>query len=152
MKRVILLSFVSLSIVAAIVFSSLTCSSLEHPQGNVTARVKNGSLNNIQLTLILTNDSDRTYYYGNPFRIERRTWRGWVELEITNDVLWTLPAFHLYPNSEVEVTRNFSNVYGTLEPGRYRIIKEYFYVHDWGEWGEAADTEHFIAYAEFRVR
>jgi len=137
--------YVLLIIVAVMVFGLAGCGSLDYPKGNVTAEVKEGSLTNTQLTLVLTNDTDREYTTGLSFRIERRTWRGWVEPEIPWGTVWRLPGIIIPPNSEIELVRNFANVYGELPPGRYRIVKGYSY------WRAPGDTDQFEVYAEFVI-
>jgi len=117
----------------------------ELPQGLLEARIAENTLTLTGLTLVLTNNTERRYYYGNPFRIEKLVGNEWVEPGFIDSVLWTLPAFNLDSGDEVEIEKNWENIYGALEPGTYRIIKSYAYLR------EPGDFDEYEVYAEFMI-
>ncbi len=98
-------------------------SQYEVNNGELTLTIKNDTLSNKKTTLILTNQTDALYYYGNPFSIEYEKDGIWYELEPVNDLYFTLPAFNLEAGKSVEIVVDWEYGYGELSSGNYRIVK-----------------------------
>ena len=92
----------------------------------VSLLIKEGTLSNIGITLILKNDSVRDYSYGEPYYIEKFQEGKWEKLETIHEMAFTLPAWNLESGKTVEISINWFYGYGQLESGKYRVVKEIF--------------------------
>lgn len=103
--------------------------------------IKEGTLTNNGATLILTNNSDKTYMYGNPFFIQAKKDGKWHKINI--ELTFTLPAFYIKPGETKEIEESW-DVY-KLEKGTYRYIKPFSYEYE-------KDTyEYFNIAVEFSI-
>ena len=116
---------------------------------NVMLSIKEGTLTNKSVTLILKNDSKVNYSYGEPYYIEQEKNGDWQKLETIHDMVFNLPAYQLESGKSVEISINWVYGYGYLESGKYRIVKQIF---------EKTDSElhnsnivSFNVYAEFEI-
>lgn len=76
------------------------------------------------ITLEFTNNSDSSLTYGHLFTIEVEKGNTWYEMPlIRDDIAFTLEALLLMPGGTSESNIYYTNVYGTLPPGKYRIVK-----------------------------
>ncbi|MBQ4642604.1 MAG: hypothetical protein IJB66_00095 [Oscillospiraceae bacterium] len=58
---------------------------------------------------------------GSYFRIENEN--GELAFIAEGDITWTAEAYNIPESGELEMEVNWEGVYGTLEPGTYRIFK-----------------------------
>lgn len=93
---------------------------------NVTLSLKEGTLTNKGVTLILKNDSKISYSYGEPYYIEQEKEGKWRKLETIHDMVFNMPAWELETGKSVELSIDWEYGYGQLESGNYRIVKEIF--------------------------
>lgn len=91
-------------------------------QNDVIMTIKDGTLTNKSVTLILTNNSDRKIQYGSPYEIEIKKNGEWYK--INAKLNFTLPLFILEPKEKNEFKLNFEEGYGKLPSGTYRVIKK----------------------------
>ncbi len=103
--------------------------------------IKEGTLTNNGATLILTNKSDKTYMYGNPFSIQVKKDDKWHIINI--DLTFTVPLFHIKPGETKEIEERW-DVY-KLEKGTYRYIKPFSYE------SEKGTHEYFNIAVEFSI-
>jgi hypothetical protein len=89
-------------------------------------RVKEGSLTKSKVTLILENNTDDDYSYGNPYSIEKEEDSIWYELKPIKELFFTLPAYGLKAKESIEIEINWESAYGKLTPGKYIIVKGVF--------------------------
>ena len=87
----------------------------------VLLSIKDGTLKNTGATLILTNNSDKDFHYGNPYEIEIKKDGEWHKINVQLD--FTLPAFGLKAKETKEIELDWEHGYGKLAEGTYRIIK-----------------------------
>lgn len=113
-------------------------------QGDVLMSIKDGTLKNTGATLILTNNSDKEFQYGNPYKIEIKQNGEWYKIPV--EINFTLPAFSLKSKESKEIDLNWENVYGKLTSGTYRIIKEINYEKEEG------NVETFNVAVEFTIK
>ena len=92
----------------------------------VSLKVKGGSLTKSKATLILENNTDDDYSYGNPYSIEKEEESIWYELKPIKELFFTLPAYVLKAKESTEIEINWESTYGKLTPGKYRIVKGVF--------------------------
>lgn len=113
-------------------------------QGDVSMSIKEGTLKNTGATLILTNNSDKEFQYGNPYKIEIKQNGEWYKINV--EINFTLPAFSLKSKESKEIELNWENGYGKLASGTYRIIKEINYEKEEGNF------ETFNVAVEFTIK
>lgn len=72
-------------------------------QNDVIMTIKEGTLTNKSATLVLTNNSDKNFQYGNPYGIEIKKDGEWHKINVKLD--FTVPAFQLSAreNKEIEI-------------------------------------------------
>ncbi len=130
MKRVILTTLICGSLILGITGCSNSerkldignKSNVKISQNNdVIMSIKDGTLTNTGATLILTNNSDKNFQYGNPYEIEIKKDEVWYKINV--ELYFTLPALHLLSKESKEIELNWEHGYGKLANGTYRIIK-----------------------------
>lgn len=97
-------------------------SNIKVSQNDVIMTIKDGTLTNKSVTLILTNNSDRKIQYGSPYEIEIKKNDEWHK--INAKLNFTLPLFILESKEKNEFELNFEDEYGKLPSGTYRVIKK----------------------------
>ena len=110
---------------------------------NLKMEIKENSLSNVGLTMIIKNLSNRDLQYGNPFSIEKYENGFWVTEPTINDLFFTMPAFSLNKGESKELNINWEYGYGKLK-GKYRIVKDFSYK-------ENDDHVKFLKYLEFEI-
>ena len=90
---------------------------------DISMVIKDGTLTPSGATVVLTN----SYGYDRWFRIDKEENGEWKETETINDnYSFTAEAYLTNGNSEVEIPIDWTDLYGTLENGKYRIVKRVF--------------------------
>lgn len=97
-------------------------SNIKVSQNDVIMTVKDKTLTNKSVTLILTNNSDRKIQYGSPYEIEIKKNGEWYK--INAKLNFTLPLFILESKEKNEFKLNFEEGYGKLPSGTYRVLKK----------------------------
>ena len=103
-------------------------SNIKISQNDVTMTIKEGTLTNRSATIVLTNNSDKNFQYGNPYEIEIKKDGEWHKINI--ELYFDMPAFQLSAKESKEIELNWENGYGKLANGTYRIIKEIDYEYE----------------------
>jgi hypothetical protein len=100
----------------------------KNPLEDIVLEIKENTVTNTGLTLIMKNVSPNNYVYGEAFRVEKKVDDGWcqvpyiVETVVTPSIICTLTA-----NSLQEREISWTWWHGELSSGNYRIIKEFAY-------------------------
>lgn len=90
---------------------------------DISMVIKDGTLTPSGATVVLTN----SYGYDRWFRIDKEENGEWKETETINDnYSFTAEGYLTNGNSEVEIPIDWTDLYGTLENGKYRIVKRVF--------------------------
>lgn len=110
---------------------------------NLKITLKENTLSNVGLTMIVENLSDRDLEYGNPYSIEKYENGFWKNAPTINDLYFTMPAFGLNKGESKELNINWEYGYGKLK-GKYRIVKDFSYK-------ENDDYISFNRYLEFEI-
>lgn len=113
----------------------------------VSLTVKEDTLATIGVTLILKNESNTDYSYGESYYIEQEIDGNWDKVQTINNVVFNLPAYELESGKSVEFSINWLNEYGQLGPGKYRIVKEIFKSAS----SIFENSVSFSVYAEFEI-
>lgn len=107
-------------------------SDIKISQNNVIMTIKEGTLTNKSATLVLTNNSDKNFQYGNPYEIEIKKDGEWHKINI--ELNFDMPAFPLSSKESKEIELDWENGYGKLAKGTYRIIKGINYEYEEGKY------------------
>lgn len=94
---------------------------------DIVMTIKEGTLTNTGVTIILKNNTDDEYVYGPDYYVEKYDDGKWKEPStITGDPLaWNDIAYTLKPNDSIELNIDFKLSYGELPVGAYRLIKRF---------------------------
>ena len=103
-------------------------SDIKISQNDVIMTIKEGTLTNKSATLVLTNNSDKNFQYGNPYEIEIKKDGEWHKINV--ELNFDMPAFPLSSKESKEIELDWENGYGKLPKGTYRIIKEIDYEYE----------------------
>ena len=91
-------------------------------KNDVIMTIKDGTLTNKSVTLVLTNNSDKKIQYGSSYEIEIKKNDEWHK--INAELNFTLQLFILESKKKNEFELNFEDGYGKLPSGTYRVIKK----------------------------
>ena len=107
-------------------------SDIKISQNDVIMTIKEGTLTNKNATLVLTNNSDKNFQYGNPYEIEIKKDGEWHKINV--ELYFDMPAFQLSAKESKEIELDWENGYGKLAKGTYRIIKGIDYEYEEGKY------------------
>ena len=107
-------------------------SDIKISQNDVIMTIKEGTLTNKNATLVLTNNSNKNFQYGNPYEIEIKKDGEWHKINV--ELYFDMPAFQLSAKESKEIELDWENGYGKLAKGTYRIIKGIDYEYEEGKY------------------
>jgi hypothetical protein len=105
----------------------------------VTLEIKENTVSDKGLTLIIKNATPIEYTYSEVYCVEEKTDGGWRRL-ITRDIVdkneqcWKTGGYTLGENNTQEQEIDWTWLYGKLNSGTYRIIKDFFVFTSSNEW------------------
>ena len=109
--------------------SKFTCSvdnvnDLDEVDG-VSMVIKEGTLKRDRALIVITDTSGKKYTYGEEYRIDKYSDGKWEEADIVVDgnYGWNSIGYHVDDNKELELDINWKWLYGSLDKGKYRIVK-----------------------------
>lgn len=113
----------------------------------VNMRVEEDTISPTGLTLLFENSENKNYTYGEAYTLETKINKAWyqVPIEIEEDYGFLDIGYNLPANGTAEWTVDWEWLYGDLDAGDYRIVKDIIDVQ------EAGDYELFLLAAEFTV-
>lgn len=97
-------------------------SNIKALKNDVIMTIKDGTLTNKRVTLVLINNSDKKIQYGSSYEIEIKKNDEWHK--INAELNFTLQLFILESKEKNEFELNFEEGYGKLPSGTYRVIKK----------------------------
>lgn len=97
-------------------------SNIKALKNDVIMTIKDGTLTNKSVTLVLANNSDKKIQYGSSYEIEIKKNDEWHK--INAKLNFTLQLFILESKEKNEFELNFEDGYGKLPSGTYRVIKK----------------------------
>ncbi len=91
---------------------------------NVSIKVKEETITKKGATFSITDKNKIHYLFGKYYRIDKKNGDKWEYLKpISNEVIWELTAWtSIYDEYDYRV--DWSEIYGELESGEYRLMKE----------------------------
>lgn len=97
---------------------------LEPSIDNVKMSIKEGSLSAISAKIIIEDKNEEPFGYEEWFRIDKNENGEWKSLEPINDNFsFTEPVFIPRKDGILEMAVNWEELYGSLKPGKYRLVK-----------------------------
>lgn len=98
----------------------------------VDMTIKEGTLTKTSATVIIKERVDYDIVYGEPFWIEKYDNKAniYTKLPITGQCAFILPAYSVTPNKQLELTQDWSCMYGKLDKGMYRLVKDVLFDDD----------------------
>lgn len=109
----------------------------------VSMNVVEDTISNNSATIMLTNLTNKEYRYGNEYTVEYYQNGMWHFLIPINEVGWLLNDYGLDPNTTVKIDFDWSNYYGKLPKGKYRIIQKFSL--------NESDNDFYVA-SEFNIK
>lgn len=93
----------------------------------ISLSIKKDTITKTGATIIISDISEQENTYGEWFRIDKKINGFWSELEtINNDYGFNDIALTVGENKQLEMNTDWSKLYGELEPGEYRLVKEIY--------------------------
>lgn len=86
--------------------------------------VADGSVSATGATILLANTTDREWEFGQEYWIEKKEGGEWKELKSLRSRAYNALSYLLKPHSTREESYSFSDIYGHLTSGEYRLVKE----------------------------
>lgn len=99
---------------------------------DVSLTIKEGTLKNTGVTLVLKNSSNKLLRYDEVYEIEIKKDDKWHKINV--ELNFTLPSFDLKANETKEIDLKWADGYGKLAKGTYRIIKGIDYEYEEGKY------------------
>lgn len=91
---------------------------------NVSMKIKDGTLTKTGATVIITDTSNLDHTYGVEYRLEKFENNEWIKLKMKPETYaWTLVGYFVDENNELEMEHDWDYLYGELESGHYRLVK-----------------------------
>lgn len=89
--------------------------------------IKDGTLTKTSATVIIEDKNEEKYNYSSWFRIDKKENESWKEVNVIDEkYAFTDIAYLPDENGKVEMNTNWKNLYGELEKGEYRLVKEVY--------------------------
>ena len=98
----------------------------------ISMAIKEGTLTEKGVTVIIKDTNGKgTYVYGTEFRIDKKENNNWIKpKEIGNNCGFTEVAYYVDDDGFLEFEQNWECMYGKLEKGTYRLVKNTFLESD----------------------
>ena len=92
---------------------------------DITLSIKEDTLTNTDATIIIKNNSNKDFYYGEEFYIDIKKDNKWHTINATS--VFKTPRYTITPGETKEIELKWENRYGKLDKGTYRITKSFEY-------------------------
>ena len=98
----------------------------------ISMAIKENSLTNKEATVIIKDTNGKgTYVYGNSFRIDKKENNNWVAPKETGkNCGFEEIAYYVNDEGILELKQNWECMYGSLDAGTYRLVKDIFLESD----------------------
>ncbi len=114
---------------------------------NVSMAIKDNTVSPVELTLVLENNSDAHCIYGQYFIVEKNIEGAWYQVPtIIDNYGFEDIGYELLPDTSEEWSVNWEWLYGSLDEGDYRIVKNIL------DFRETGDYDEYYLSAEFTIK
>ncbi|MGI5901461.1 MAG: immunoglobulin-like domain-containing protein [Desulfitobacteriia bacterium] len=112
----------------------------------VTMTVKKGTVSPSGLTVAFKNNSDKQCIYGEYFLLEKKINEKWYRVPVVIDGHYGFDTigYDLASGKEGEWKVNWDWLYGSLDPGEYRIVKDILDFRNTGDYDKYYLAAEFI--------
>ncbi|KAB2335604.1 immunoglobulin-like domain-containing protein [Bacillus mesophilum] len=111
----------------------------------VTMKIKEGSVSPTNLTVVFENNSDKQGLYGEGFVLEKKSENQWFGVPSNVDEYSIQDiGYDLEPETVQEWEAVWEILYGSLDEGEYRIVKEIMDFRETGDYDEYYLTAEFM--------
>lgn len=94
----------------------------------VSIEVKVKSFNSTKANFILFNNTDNEYIFGDKFELKRKNGEEWMGVStVIENYAFSDKGYILCKKGSLEFDVNWKWLYGKLDKGEYRLIKEFHY-------------------------
>ena len=93
----------------------------------VTMECVPDSESSTQVTLRLTNGTDRRHSYGAAYSLQKLSGDQWYTMSYIRETGFIAIEYYLEPGETVELTINWKSAHGKMDSGTYRIVKSVGY-------------------------
>ena len=112
----------------------------------ISLKAENATANGATITLIQNGGyHPNRLIYGANFNIQKYENNQWVDVEPLQELFWTTVAYSVPLNDSVSWNIDWSESFGTLEPGLYRFCKGI------SDYRAPGDNDYATFYAEFEI-
>ena len=112
----------------------------------VSMTVKEGSISPTKLTVIFENNSNKQGVYGEYFSLEKEIEGDWYQVPtIIDEYAFSDIGYELGPSEIEEFTIDWDSLYGSMDTGKYRIVK------DISDFRGAGDYDKYYLAAQFII-
>ncbi|MDR2655817.1 MAG: hypothetical protein LBC56_07115 [Oscillospiraceae bacterium] len=113
----------------------------------VAMSVKKGTAKPAGAEVSLANANEKDCISGEFFAVERKYGDGWAIIDTlpAGDIAWRDIAYIIPGGGLLEMPIDWNYLYGELKPGRYRIVKEFYYTS-----GDGQPDRYYLT-AEFKI-
>lgn len=117
---------------------------------DVSLTIKSNTLTKKGATFIIKNNTDKKYWYGEAWSVEKLENGNWKKLETLSGqpLTWNAIAYTIKANEEKEIVVDWSYGYGELENAKYRLVKSTFKEED----RSIDESKTLYLYAEFTIK
>ncbi|WP_096154197.1 immunoglobulin-like domain-containing protein [Bacillus sp. FJAT-45066] len=114
----------------------------------VSMIAKEGTVSSTGLTVIFENNSDKDCMYGEYFLLEKKIEGKWYQVPVALDGEYGFNSIgYDLPSSDVkEMPIDWEWLYGSLDTGEYRIVKDII------DFRKSGDYDKYLLIAEFKVK
>jgi len=115
----------------------------------ITMTVKEGSLTKTSMIIHVKEKDIKRVVYGESFIIEQKVNNKWKEVKTINDNYgFNSMAYYTNYNGVLEMYQDWSHIYGKLDKGKYRLVKDVFYESDI----PITEEDKYYIYVEFEIK
>ncbi len=91
----------------------------------VSLTIKSGTLTNTSATVIISDLNNQKNSYGQWFRIDKKENCNWKEVDtISDNYAFIALAYNVGEDGTLEMKQDWKDLYGELESGTYRLVKQ----------------------------
>ena len=99
---------------------------IEYKLSKIFMFIPSRTVTNTGATVSITDKNDVPYTYGEWYRIDKKENGRWRELEPIQEIDFSDIGWEVGEDGKIEKEFNWSNLYGELESGNYRLIKRVY--------------------------
>lgn len=97
---------------------------------NVEVEILEETITPNGITIVITDNNEDSYTWGENYKIEHRQEEQWIELKPNERIIFNAIAYNKDQNNQITFNINWNSYYGELENGIYRIVKPVYDINN----------------------